>query len=63
MEERNWNMVSNSQLEKKCEELKKRYEEDKIKMIELHKEMTSLSVEYCEIKEILDKRQGKKNGR
>lgn len=69
MEETNWNMASNTQLKEECERLENEYK-DKQQIMEetckkaeaLHKEMVELSQHYVEVKNILDKRQGKKNG-
>ena len=67
MNESNWNMVSNSQLK---EELTRLETEFKLKQNEmekivseidvLHNSMNELSKTYVEIKDILDKREGKK---
>ena len=67
MNESNWNMVSNTQLK---EELTRLETEFKLKQNEmekivseidvLHNSMNELSKTYVEIKDILDKREGKK---
>lgn len=62
MKERNWNIASNTQLEEECKRLEKEFEENKKNMSKLHEQMVSLSEQYCEVKEILNKRQGRKNG-
>ena len=58
----NWNMVSNSRLQEECDNLAKKYEKERAKMIKAHEVMVKLSQEYVEVKGILDKRQGKNNG-
>ena len=58
----NWNMVSNSRLQEECDNLIKKYEKERAKMIKAHEVMVKLSQEYVEVKGILDKRQGKNNG-
>ena len=58
----NWNMVSNSRLQEECDNLTKKYEKERAKMIKAHEVMVKLSQEYVEVKGILDKRQGKNNG-
>lgn len=67
MNESNWNMVSNSQLKEELTRLEtefklKQDEMGKIvlKIDELHNSMNELSKTYVEIKDILDKREGKK---
>ena len=67
MNESNWNMVSNSQLKEELTRLEtefklKQDEMGKIvlKIDELHNSMNELSKTYIEIKDILDKREGKK---
>lgn len=58
----NWNMASNSRLQEECDNLTKKYEKERAKMIKAHEVMVKLSQEYVEVKGILDKRQGKNNG-
>ena len=67
MNESNWNMVSNSQLKEELTRLETEFkltqdEMGKIvfKIDELHNSMNELSKTYVEIKDILDKREGKK---
>ena len=67
MNESNWNIVSNSQLKEELTRLEtefklKQDEMGKIvlKIDELHNSMNELSKTYVEIKNILDKREGKK---
>ena len=67
MNESNWNIVSNSQLKEELTRLEtefklKQDEMGKIvlKIDELHNSMNELSKTYVEIKDILDKREGKK---
>ena len=67
MNESNWNMVSNRQLKEELTRLEtefklKQDEMGKIvlKIDELHNSMNELSKTYVEIKDILDKREGKK---
>ena len=67
MNESNWNMVSNSQLKEELTRLEtefklKQDEMGKIvlKIDELRNSMNELSKTYVEIKDILDKREGKK---
>ena len=67
MNESNWNMVSNTQLKEELTRLEtefklKQDEMGKIvlKIDELHNSMNELSKTYVEIKDILDKREGKK---
>ena len=67
MNESNWNMVSNSQLKEELTRLEtefklKQDEMGKIvlKIDELHNSMNELSKTYVEIKDILDKSEGKK---
>ena len=67
MNESNWNMVSNSQLKEELTRLEtefklKQDEMGKIvlKIDELHNSMNELSKTYVGIKDILDKREGKK---
>lgn len=67
MNESNWNIVSNSQLKEELTHLEtefklKQDEMGKIvlKIDELHNSMNELSKTYVEIKDILDKREGKK---
>ena len=67
MKESNWNIVTNSQLKEELTRLEtefklKQDEMGKIvlKIDELHNSMNELSKTYVEIKDILDKREGKK---
>ena len=67
MNESNWNMVSKTQLKEELTRLEtefklKQDEMGKIvlKIDELHNSMNELSKTYVEIKDILDKREGKK---
>ena len=49
-------------LQEECDNLIKKYEKERAKMIKAHEVMVKLSQEYVEVKGILDKRQGKNNG-
>ena len=67
MKETNWNIASNTQLKEELTRLEtefklKQDEMGKIvlKIDELHNSMNELSKTYVEIKDILDKREGKK---
>ena len=67
MNEGNWNMVSNSQLKEELTRLETEFKlkQDEMRKIvlkidELHNSMNELSKTYVEIKDILDKREGKK---
>ena len=67
MNESNWNMVSNSQLKEELTRLETEFQlkQDEmgkivLKIDELHNSMNELSKTYVEIKNILDKREGKK---
>lgn len=62
MEEKDWNMMSNTQLQEECERLKNEYESKKEKMIQLNEDLIEISLSYCDIMDILDKRLGKNNG-
>lgn len=59
MEETNWNIASNTQLEEEINRLVNVYEEKKNVMLEIHNEMVELSNKYNELSEILNKRKGK----
>lgn len=67
MNESNWNMVSNTQLKEELTRLETEFKlkQDEMRKIvlkidELHNSMNELSKTYVEIKDILDKREGKK---
>ena len=67
MNESNWNMVSNTQLKEELTRLETEFKlkQDEMRKIvlkidELHNSMNELSKTYVEIKNILDKREGKK---
>lgn len=67
MKETNWNMASNAQLKEELERLEKLFnmkqkEMEKIvsEIDVLHNDMNNLSKSYVEIKDILNKREGKK---
>ena len=67
MKETNWNMASNAQLKEELERLDKLFnvkqkEMEKIvsEIDVLHNDMNNLSKSYVEIKDILNKREGKK---
>lgn len=59
MEEIDWNIASNSQLEEECTRLEKEFNEQQEKMIIMHKTLLSLSEKYNTLTEILNKRHGK----
>ena len=66
MKETNWNMASNTQLKEELERLEKLFNEKQKEMEKivleidvLHNDMNNLSKSYVEIKDILNKRQGK----
>lgn len=66
MKETNWNMASNVQLKKELERLEKLFNAKQKEMEKivleidvLHNDMNNLSKSYVEIKDILNKRQGK----
>ena len=66
MEETNWNLASNSQLKEECERLEKIFKEkqDNIKEFvgkidSINSKLVELSKKYLEIKDILNKREGK----
>lgn len=60
MEEIDWNAASNSQLEEECARLEKDFNEQQEKMINIHRNLLTLSEKYNKLTEILDKRHGKK---
>jgi len=67
MNETNWNMASNAQLKKELERLEKLFNEKQKEMEKtileidvLHNDMNNLSKSYVEIKDIVNKREGKK---
>ena len=67
MKETNWNIASNTQLKEELTRLEPEFKlkqnemEQIVKEIDvLHKSMNELSNTYVEIKDILDKREGKK---
>ena len=67
MNESNWNMVSNTQLKEELTRLETEFKlkQDEMRKIvlkidELHNSMNELSKTYVEIKDILNKREGKK---
>lgn len=62
----NWNMASNSQLKEECERLEKEFNENQAllkegveKIGELNAYLKQISQQYVEIKQILNKREGK----
>lgn len=66
MKETNWNMASNDQLKKELERLEKLFNAKQKEMEKivleidvLHNDMNNLSKSYVEIKDILNKREGK----
>ena len=66
MKETNWNMASNAQLKEELERLDKLFNAKQKEMEKivseidvLHNDMNNLSKSYVEIKDILNKRQGK----
>ena len=66
MKETNWNMASNDQLKKELERLEKLFNAKQKEMEKivseidvLHNDMNHLSKSYVEIKDILNKREGK----
>ncbi len=60
MSEKNWNLLSNNQLEEERNNLEKEYEKKQVQMLQLHEEMVQISTDYKNLSEILNKRQGKK---
>lgn len=67
MKETNWNMASNAQLKEELERLEKLFNTKQKEMGKivseidvLHNDMNNLSKSYVEIKDILNKREGKK---
>lgn len=67
MKETNWNMASNAQLKEELERLDKLFNTKQKEMEKivseidvLHNDMNNLSKSYVEIKDILNKREGKK---
>jgi chromosome condensin MukBEF ATPase and DNA-binding subunit MukB len=63
----NWNLASNSQLKEECERLEKEFiiKQKELgnfvsKIDEYNEVLVNLSKQYREIKEILNKREGKK---
>jgi len=67
MKETNWNMASNAQLKEELERLEKLFNTKQKEMEKivseidvLHNDMNNLSKSYVEIKDILNKREGKK---
>lgn len=62
MDDINWNLASNTQLKEECDRLEKEFKEKQKLMENTHKQMVELSKQYVEVKKILDKRQGKRNG-
>ena len=66
-EDFNWQLASNSQLKEECERLEKEFNEGQEKLKEvvnavdlINESLIELSKRYREIKEILNKREGKK---
>jgi chromosome segregation ATPase len=66
----NWNLASNSQLKKECERLEKEFstlqtelKEYVNKIDSLNTNLVDMSKKYREIKEILNKREGKNDGK
>ena len=66
-EDFNWQLASNSQLKEECERLEKEFNEGQEKLKEvvnavdlINESLIDLSKRYREIKEILNKREGKK---
>ncbi len=64
----NWNIASNSQLKEECERLENEFTEKQAllkegleKIEELNAYLTELSKHYVEVKQILNKREGKTN--
>lgn len=62
MENKNWNLASNTQLQEECKRLQSDYTQKQLLMKQTYEEMHSLSEQYINIKSILEKRQGKNNG-
>ena len=67
MNETNWNMASNTQLKEELERLENLFNKKQKEMEQivleidiLHNDMNNLSKSYVEIKDILNKREGKK---
>ena len=67
MNETNWNMASNAQLKEELERLENLFNKKQKEMEQivleidiLHNDMNNLSKSYVEIKDILNKREGKK---
>ena len=67
MNETNWNMASNTQLKEELERLENLFNKKQKEMGQmvleidiLHNDMNNLSKSYVEIKDILNKREGKK---
>ena len=67
MKETNWNMASNAQLKEEKKKKKKLFNTKQKEMEKivseidvLHNDMNNLSKSYVEIKDILNKREGKK---
>lgn len=66
----NWNLASNSQLKEECERLEKEFstlqtelKEYVNKIDSLNTNLVDMSKKYREIKEILNKREGKNDGK
>lgn len=66
----NWNLASNSQLKEECERLEKEFstlqtelKEYVNKIDSLNTNLVEMSKKYREIKEILNKREGKNDGK
>ena len=67
MNETNWNMASNTQLKEELERLENLFNKKQKEMEQmvleidiLHNDINNLSKSYVEIKDILNKREGKK---
>ena len=65
----NWNLASNAQLKEECERLKKEFvrnQEELGKVVskidEYNEVLVDLSKQYRQVKEILNKREGKNEG-
>lgn len=59
MDIKDFAMMSNSELEAKCNELHKKFYSLKAKCVKYSEQMTELSKQFIEINNILDKRNGK----
>lgn len=60
--EKNWNLVSNKELQDECSRLENEFTEKQKVMKDTYEVMDNLSKKYVEIKAILNKRQGIDNG-